>query len=187
VSGHSGDREGRWSRLGVVAQIATILGVPIAVIGIVLAAMALETKTSSSENNTTGSSTTRHLTAPEPTESDWETNQGRLCQEMNRQAAANPSPASPDLSDQLPTLRAASTIIEEFVAKSADLHIPDSYHDQVRVMLEHWSDAAVFMTGMVRSAEQSDVASFNQRYDQFNDTMEQGLGVARDLGAVQCR
>jgi hypothetical protein len=171
----------------VAAQIATIVGVPIALIGIALAALALDSKDSGSDGSTSGQTTAESRTVPERTESAWELDQGRLCQEMNRQAAANPSPASPDLSAQLPTLRAASAIIEDFVAKSADLEIPASYQDRAQVMLAHWSDATTYMTGMVRSAEQADVSTFNQRIDEFNDAMEQGFGVARELGAVQCR
>jgi hypothetical protein len=30
------------------------------------------------------------------------------------------------------------------------------------------------------------VSSFNQRIDQFNASMEKGLRVARELGALQC-
>jgi hypothetical protein len=182
----------------VAAQIATIAGVPLAVIGIVIGAMVLESKDNASESNGGQPSQTGSLTAkrspnpkpsPAPTESPesaWARDQGRLCQEMNRQAAANPSAPSADLGEQLPTLRAASAIIEEFVAESAALRAPESYRDQVQIMLGHWSDAAVFMTGMIRSAEQGDASSFNQRFDQFNESMEQGMQVARDLGALQC-
>jgi hypothetical protein len=182
----------------VAAQIATIAGVPIAVIGIVLAAMALESKDNVSESNGRQASETGSLTAkpspnPEPSpapserpEFAWERDQGRLCQEMNRQAAANRAAPSAVLSEQLPTLRAASAIIGEFVAKSAELEAPESHRDQVQIMLGHWSEAEVFMTGMIRSAEQGDVSSFNQRFDQFNESMEKGMQVARDLGALQC-
>jgi hypothetical protein len=182
----------------VAAQIATIVGLPIAVIGIVLAAMALESKDDASESNGGQRSETGSLTAkpspnpksspapPDRSESAWERDQGRLCLEMNRQAAANPSAPSPVLSEQLPTLHAASAIIGEFVAESADLEAPESHRDQVQIMLGHWSEADVFLTGMIRSAEQGDVASFNQRFDQFNESMEMGMQVARDLGALQC-
>jgi hypothetical protein len=191
-SGHPGDRGSRWSRLGVAAQIATIAGVPIAVAGIVLAAMALESKDNGSESNSGQPSQSGSLTAqpsrnPGPSQASvWERDQGRLCQEMNRQAAANPASPSPDLSAQLPTLRAASGIIGEFVVASSNLEAPESDHDQVQVMLGHWSEAAALMTGMVRSAEQGNAATFNQRFDEFNESMELGMQVARDLGAVQC-
>jgi hypothetical protein len=181
----------------VAAQIATIAGVPIAVIGIVLAAMALESKDNASGSNggrpsEAGSLTAKPSPNPKPSpapselESAWERDQGRLCQEMNRQAAANPSAPSAVLSEQLPTLRAASAIIGEFVAESADLEAPESHRGQVQIMLGHWSEAEVFMTGMIRSAEQGDVSSFNQRFDEFNESMETGMQVARDLGALQC-
>jgi hypothetical protein len=190
--GDSDDRSSHWSRLGVAAQIATIVGVPIAVIGIVLAAMALDSKENVSGNGAGQPSEPGAPPAksspnrtPSP-ESVWEAKQGRLCQEMNRQAAANATSPSSDLSQQLPTLRAASAIIGEFVTASANLEAPESYSDQVQVMLGHWSEANVFMTGMIRSAEQGDVSSFNQRIDQFNESMEQGLRVARELGALQC-
>jgi hypothetical protein len=196
------NRPGRWSRLGVAAQIATVIGVPIGIIGVVLAAMTLSSKDSAPDGgqltpvastSMDGQNSPRPSPSPSPSPaptegqaSVWLREQGRLCRRLAREAEANAPAALGDLTEQLPTLRAASTIVGDFITDSAALDSPESVRGQVQTMLGHWSDAAVYMTGMIRSAEQGDASTFNERLEGFNSSMETGMRAARELGVTQC-
>jgi hypothetical protein len=181
----SGERTGRWSGLSVAAQIAAILGVPIGLATIVLAWLALKPDPNNGPAGN-GSPPPPSVTPAEDLEASWAREQGRLCVRLNQEAAANQSGASADLAAQLPTLRAASATVGRFVADSTALDVPDSLRPDVQTMLGHWSEGMAYMTGMLRSAEQGDTISFDQRLEQFNGAMEQGMGIARRLGASPC-
>ena len=131
--------------------------------------------------------------SPEPTaaptvsaEAKWIRAQGRLCLRLNEEAAANAAGPSNDVTEQLAKLRSGSTIVRAFVADSAELDAPESFRDQVQVMLGHWGEGAVHMTSMIRAAEDGDGAKFDAQRIQFDNKMESGLRVARELGATVC-
>lgn len=175
----------------MAAEIAAIVAVPVAVI----LAIAVQSNDDASDSKGTrpNGSTVRPSPKPKPSptptetlESAWARDQGRLCHEMNRRAAANRASRSADVTEQLPTTRATSRIVARFVADSAGVGAPESYRDRLEIMLGHWSDASAFLIGMIRSAERGDAMGFNQRLKQFDEKMEAGMRIARDLGARLC-
>jgi hypothetical protein len=174
--------------LGILTQLAAILGAVAAILGVVTAGNDDDKQTASDGEESSITRTDGPSLPPDdprPTRDEWARAINSLCGELKTDAAAlGPSPR--DVDGAIEYQNTVLGLWQRLIQGAQNVPVPQGDQSEVERMLSSWNGAADQYSQLPNDIARNDEASFNAHLQESQRLGREGSEIASALGAERC-